>query len=273
MPEFKIVDKKTLNSQVDQLEIKAPHIADRALPGQFVILIIDEKGERIPLTIYDKNSKSGTVTLIFQKVGRTTDRLGALKKGDFLQDLAGPLGEPSHIEKFGRAIAIGGGVGTAEVFPLAKALVDKENEMTCIIGARTKELLILEDELRKLTDKVFITTDDGSKGRKGFVTDVLKELLQKEKFDIVFAVGPIPMMKAVAEATRPYNLKTIVSLNSIMVDGTGMCGSCRVSIGGVTKFTCVDGPDFDAHLVDFDELEHRQNRFLEQEKCKITNYH
>lgn len=273
MSEFKIVDKKILNTEISQIEISAPYIAKKALPGQFVILRIDEQGERIPLTIYDKDANKGTITLIFQKVGKTTEKLDILKKGDALQDLTGPLGEPTHIEKFGKALAIGGGVGTAEVFPLAKALNEKGNALFCIIGAKTKGLLILENELKKLTKNIFVATDDGSYGKKGFVTDILKEILKKEKFDIVFAVGPIPMMKAVAKTTRPYNLKTIVSLNSIMVDGTGMCGSCRVSVGGKTKFTCVDGPDFDAHLVDFDQLQVRQNRFVKEERCKITNCH
>jgi len=263
---YKILEKQRLNSQVCRIRIAAPEIAKRVKAGQFVILRIDNRGERIPLTIFEKDSKAGIITIIFQEIGKTTYKLGTMKAGEAILDLIGPLGVPTHIEKLGHVVYIGGGVGTAEIYPGACALKAAGNEVTAIIGARTKELVILEDELKTTADRVFVTTDDGSYQRKGFVTSVLGELLEKEKFDKVFAVGPNPMMKAVCHVTKPYGISTMVSLSANMVDGTGMCGTCRVTVGGEIKFTCVDGPEFDGHLVDFDELMKRDKRFEAQEK-------
>ncbi len=266
-----LIKKNTrLNSSVCHLEIEAPLIAKKTLPGQFIILRIDEKGERIPLTIYSAHPESGTIEIIVQEIGATTIRLCRLKGSEHVVDIIGPLGMPTEVEKFGKVICVGGGVGIAEIYPIAKVLKTAGNNIVSIIGARNKELLILEDQMRSVTDELHITTDDGSYERKGFVSDVLEELLKSEHFDIVFAVGPIPMMRSVANITRPFNLKTIVSLNSIMVDGTGMCGSCRATVGGEVKFVCVDGPDFDAHQVDFDELSLRQTRFFDAEKIALA---
>jgi len=268
----KITKNKRLHSDVCQLEIKAPQIAKRARPGQFIILRVDEKGERIPLTVYRTNPAAQTIEIIVQEAGTSTLKLCNLKANDQILDIIGPLGEATAVEKFGRVICVGGGVGIAEIYPVAQAVKDAGNEVISIIGARNKDFLILEQQMHKVSDKLYITTDDGSYKRKGFVSDVLKELLDKEKFDILFCVGPIPMMKVVSDITRPFNLRTIVSLNSIMVDGTGMCGSCRVTVGGKVKFVCVDGPDFDAHQVDFDELSKRQIRFKDNEKISLDKY-
>jgi len=261
------------------MTIMEPAIAQNAKPGQFVVIRIDEKGERIPLTVFDIDKANGTITIIFQKAGTSTAKLYEASAGSELKDVVGPLGKPTHIEKFGKAACVGGGVGAAEAYPGAKALKAAGNEVTVIIGSRTKELLILEKELKEASDRLYIATDDGSYEKKGFVTDIIKDLFSKgEKFDIVFAVGPVMMMKAVSDLTRQYNIKTIVSLNSNMVDATGMCGTCRVTVGGEVKFACVDGPEFDGHLVDFKELVERNNRFLKQEresfelfkhKCKL----
>lgn len=270
----KILRKKRLNSAICLIEIEAPQIAKKVLPGQFIILRIDERGERIPLTVYDFHKVKGSISIIFQEVGKTTLKLRTLKEGDGVIDLVGPLGNPTEIDNFGRVLCIGGGVGAAEIYPVARSLKAAGNEVVSIIGSKTKDLLILEGEMKKLSTHLYVTTDDGSYGFRGLVTDLLVELLKKERFDIVFAVGPVPMMKAVSDLTRQYNTKTIVSLNSIMVDGTGMCGSCRVTVGKAVKFTCVDGPDFDGHLVDFDELMARQARFLqlEEKSLKIFKY-
>jgi ferredoxin--NADP+ reductase len=228
--------------------------------------MVSPEGERVPLTVVDTDTEKGIIVLIFQEVGLTTKLLGKLNPGDALYALAGPLGHPTEIKSYGKVILIGGGVGIAEIYPVAKALKEEGNDIITILGARTKELLILEEELKSVSSKFYITTDDGSYGKKGFTTDILKELLEGEKCDLVYAVGPIPMMQKVAEVTRNFKVKTIVSLNALMVDATGMCGCCRVNVAGETKFSCVDGPEFDADLVDWDELIKRNRIYAEQEK-------
>lgn len=268
-----ILQSKELSKEIKQIKVNAPPIAAKAKAGQFIILRIDEQGERIPLTIADSSASSGTITLIFQEVGKSTMHLGTLKEGDCLADVIGPLGHPTHIENFGTVVTIGGGVGTAVIYPVTKALKEAGNKIISIVGTRSKETLILEDEMRDASDQLLITTDDGSYGRHGFVTDELKRLIDEgKKIDLVFAIGPCVMMKAVSNLTRQHNLKTIVSLNSIMVDGTGMCGSCRVTVGDKTKFVCVDGPDFEADKVNFDELMDRQRIYLDEEKISIERY-
>ncbi len=267
---FEILKKEDISSDVIKMRVKADDIAKKVKPGQFIVLRIDEYGERFPLTITNFNSKKGFIEIIFQKVGTSTIKLGNLNVGDKILDILGPLGNPSDIKKYGTVVCIGGGVGTAEILPEVRAYKKKGNKVITIVGARTKDLLILLDELKELSDKLIVTTDDGSYGQKGVVTDPLKKLLDNERIDRVLAVGPIIMMKFVTKLTRKYNIKTLVSLNSIMVDGTGMCGSCRVTVGKEVKFTCVDGPEFDGHLVDFDELQARNSRFLDKEhQCKI----
>jgi len=262
---------KNPGAEITSLEIAAPDISRKVLPGQFVVLMVSEEGERIPLTVVETNTSSGTITLIFQEVGLTTRLLGALNVGDSLYSLVGPLGNPTEVKHFGKVILVGGGVGIAEIYPVARALKEKGNYVFTILGARTKDVLILEKELEGVSDKLQVTTDDGSYGRKGFTTDCLNELLQKGPYDLVYAVGPIPMMKRVSQVTQEYKVMTIVSLNALMVDATGMCGCCRVSVGGETKFSCVDGPEFEADLVDWDELIKRNRVYLEQEKhvCKL----
>lgn len=222
--------------------------------------------------MYDSDREKGTITVVCQAVGVSTKKLCALRKGDSILDVVGPLGHATETKDIGKVVCIGGGVGTAEVYPVAKAMKEAGNDVTVIIGARTKDLVICEDEVKAFCDKVHVTTDDGSYSRKGFVTDVLKELLEKDSYDLVYAVGPIPMMKAVSDMTKPKAVKTLVSLNSIMIDATGMCGCCRVHYGGETKFTCVDGPEFDGHLVDFVELMHRQDRYKDKEKLALEHY-
>ena len=261
---FKIADKEILSKTVKKIVVEAEYIAKKALPGQFVVIRIDEKGERIPLTIASADRNKGLITLIFQEVGFTTAKLGRLNSGDSVLDILGPLGHPAEIRKYGTVVCVAGGVGIAEVLPVAEALRKAGNEVIGIIGARSKDLIILEREMREVCDELFITTDDGSYGQKGLVTDVLREILNRPT-DLVYAIGPVPMMEAVANLTRGYKIKTIVSLNPIMVDGTGMCGSCRVSVDGKIKFCCVDGPDFDGHLVDFKELAQRLKLFKSQE--------
>lgn len=270
---LEIVTNRRLTKTVNLVEIFAPEIAKKAKPGQFVIVRVDEKGERIPLTLVEWKTERGTITLIFQKVGVSTKKLGALKTGDVVRDVIGPLGTPSEIEFYGSVAVVGGGVGTAPSYAIARALKEAENKVVSIIGAKAAELLILEDEMRNVSDKLYVTTDDGSKGVKGFVSDVLKMLLEKGyHFDLVYAVGPTSMMRAVSNVTKPYGIKTVVSLNPIMVDGTGMCGSCRVSVGGETRFVCVDGPEFDGHKVNFDELLSRQRVYLDEEKRALISY-
>jgi len=268
---YEILDVKQLSKEIKSMIISVPEIAKKAKPGQFIVLRIDEKGERIPLTINDFDAKTGNITIIFQEVGKTTKKLGMLKKGDSLIDVAGPLGHPGRVEKLGTVVCIGGGVGTAVIYPEARALKEIGNTVISIIGARGRDMVILEDKMRKISDELHITTDDGSYGRKGVVTDPLKEILTKRKIDLVIAIGPIIMMKFVCLMTKKFNIPTIVNLNPIMVDGTGMCGSCRVTVGGEVKFACVDGPEFDGHLVDFNELTNRNARFFEEEKMSSCN--
>lgn len=269
----KIITKDELASGVKSLKVYAPLIAAKAKPGQFVIIRIDEKGERIPVTIVDPDPEEGTLTLIVQEVGKTTKKLGRMREGEEIMDLVGPLGNPSEIENFGQVVVIGGGVGVATTYEEAKALKKVGNRVISIIGARSKNLLFFEEEMRQVSDELYITTDDGTRGRKGFVTDVLEDLIdQRRHIDLVFAVGPTIMMKVVSEITKLHGIKTVVSLNPIMLDGTGMCGACRVRVGGQTKFACMDGPDFDGHLVDFDELMARQRMYLEEEKLALKMY-
>lgn len=265
---FEIKGKKQLAAIIFQMVISAPRIAKKALPGQFIIIRIDERGERIPLTIQDSDPETGTISIVFQVVGKTTTYLSELNEGDMLLDVVGPLGNPTELpESKSKVVCVGGGVGTACMYPQVKELAKRGSEVTAIVGARTKELVILEDDLRKYATKLIVCTDDGSYGRKGFVSDALKEILDSgEKPDLVIAIGPLIMMRVIADLTRPYGVHTIVSLNPIMVDGTGMCGGCRVTVGGEVKFTCVDGPEFDAHKVDFNELLMRQRYYLEEEK-------
>ncbi len=268
---FKILEKKELNSQVTWMTVEAPFIARKVMPGQFVIVRVDENGERIPLTVADFDREKGTVTIIFQAVGFTTKKLAALTVGDSVMDFVGPLGLPTETENTKKAIVIGGGVGCAIAYPQAKALYNSGVDTTVIAGFRSKDIVILEDEMKAVSNNYFVTTDDGSYGEKGFVTDVLKKLIEKDTYDLVIAIGPIPMMKFVARTTEPFGIKTIVSLNPIMIDGTGMCGGCRVSVGGEIKFACVDGPDFDGHKVDFDELMRRNSFYREEEEhsCRM----
>lgn len=276
---FPIVKKRVLNETVTLMEIEAPLVARKALPGQFIIFRIDEEGERIPLTIAGYDREKGTVTIIFQKVGYTTMKLDTLNEGDALLDFVGPLGEPSHTEGGKRAAVIGGGLGVAIAYPQAKALHEAGCEVDLIVGFRNEHLIILKDELAAACTDLTIMTDDGSNGNKGFVTQALQAKLDAGKaYDEVIAIGPLPMMKAVCDLTKPKDIKTIVSMNPIMIDGTGMCGGCRVTVGGVTKFACVDGPDFDGHQVDWAEAISRSRMFRPEEqrameklhKCRLT---
>jgi ferredoxin--NADP+ reductase len=270
---YEILEKIVLSETVKLMKIKAPLVAKKAVAGQFIILRIDEKGERIPLTIADYDRKEGTITVIFMEVGKTTKQLGTLNVGDKLLNFAGPLGQPSEIEKFGTVVCIGGGVGIAPLYPIIRELKQSGNYVISILGARNEKLLMLEKEIEEFSDELHICTDDGSKGQKGFVSDILQKLIDGgKKINIVWAIGPVIMMKVVANLTKKYDLKTIVSLNPIMVDGTGMCGGCRVSVGGENKFACVDGPEFDGHLVDYDNLMLRNRRFIceEEDACKLA---
>ncbi|MCE5285194.1 MAG: sulfide/dihydroorotate dehydrogenase-like FAD/NAD-binding protein [Pelosinus sp.] len=266
---YTIIKKEELSPGVKVFIVKAPLIAEKCQPGQFVILRIDEDGERIPLTIADFNREEGTISLIFQEVGCTTRHLGALRTWESILDIAGPLGQASHIKKFGTVVCIGGGIGVAPVYPIARAYKEAGNKVISIIGARNKNLLILEREMAAVSDTLFITTDDGSKGAKGLVVNPLLDLIVAgEDIAQVMAIGPVIMMRGVAEVTRQYNIHTLVSLNPIMVDGTGMCGGCRVSVGNENKFACVDGPEFDAHEVDFDGLMIRQRMYRDMERME-----
>lgn len=263
----KIVENKNLSENVVKMVFEAPVIAQKRKAGQFIVLKIDETGERIPLTIVDSDAQKGTLTIIYQIVGKTTAKLSQMKAGDSLQDVQGPLGNPTEIENFGRVVCVGGGVGVGVVYPLIVALKKAGNEVISIIGSRTKDLLILEKEIGENSDRLIVTTDDGSYGVHGFVSAVLQEMIDKgEKIDHVFAIGPVPMMRVICDVTKPHGIKTVVSLNSIMVDATGMCGACRVSVGGKTKFTCVDGPEFDGHEVDFKLLSDRLKTYCESER-------
>ncbi|MFH0947764.1 MAG: sulfide/dihydroorotate dehydrogenase-like FAD/NAD-binding protein [Elusimicrobiota bacterium] len=288
---FTILEKSTPATSVNKFVIEVSDISQKALPGQFVILRLHEKGERIPITLADSDKAKGTITLFIQEVGKTTTEMGKLKSGEHILDIVGPLGVPSHIENHGTVICIAGGVGVAVMYPVAKALKEKGNKIISILGARSKNFMILENEMKKISDEFYITTDDGSYGQKGFVSDVLKILISPPLFcpegtkqigggrqspnlpiSLVYAIGPVPMMKVVSEITKLHNLKTIVSLNPIMVDGTGMCGACRVTVGGITKFACVDGPEFDGHLVDWKELVCRLSVFKQKEKESLDHY-
>jgi len=269
-----IVEKKILvdgsGVKITQLKVTAPLIANKAKPGQFVIVMVVEEGERVPLTVVEKDLGAGTITLIIQEVGLTTKLLGKLDKGKSIYAIVGPLGHHTEIKKYGKVILIGGGVGIAEIYPVARELKAAGNHLTAILGARTKDLLILEEELKAVSDELFIATDDGSYDRKGFVTDILKELLTYDlkirAYNLIYAVGPIPMMKNVSLVTKHSGVKTLVSLNSLMIDATGMCGGCRVTVDGKTKFTCIDGPEFNASLIDWDELIMRNKVYEDKEK-------
>jgi ferredoxin--NADP+ reductase len=264
---FKIVRREEMaEGTVILNEIEAPLIAKKALPGQFVILKTGEDGERIPLTMASSDKEKGTITIIYMVVGKSTARFKELLVGDGYQDVIGPLGKATHLEKIGKVICVGGGTGVAVLHPITRAMKDIGNDVTCIIGARTKDLLILEEQMKDASHDLRLCTDDGSYGHHGFVTDVMKEILEKEDIKQVVAIGPVPMMKAVSAITKGYNVPTLVSLNPIMVDGTGMCGGCRVTVGGKTQFACVDGPEFDGHQVDYDELMLRLQAYQEDEK-------
>ncbi len=264
---FKIVRREEMSEGTVVLnEIEAPLIARKAKPGQFVIMKANETGERIPLTMADSDPEKGTITVIYMVVGKSTALFKTLQVGDAYQDVIGPLGKPTHLEKVGTIVCVGGGTGIAVLHPITRALKEVGNHVISIIGARSKDILILEDQMRAVSHELHVCTDDGSYGHHGFVTDVMKDILDNKKVDLVVAIGPVPMMKFVSKITKDYNVKTMVSLNPIMVDGTGMCGGCRVSIGGKTKFACVDGPEFDGHQVDYDELMQRLQAYREQEK-------
>ena len=271
---MKILAKKTLSDfqgvKVISMEVSAPQIALRARPGQFIALMVKKEGERVPLTIV--GSSKDSIRLIFQEAGFTTRLLGRLNTGESLYSIVGPLGHATEIKNYGKVILVGGGVGIAEIYPVAKALKEAGNNVSTILGARTKDLLILEDELRSVSDQLHIATDDGSYQRKGFTTDILRELLGQDKYDLVYSVGPIPMMKRVADVTKEFGVKTIVSLNALMVDATGMCGCCRVTVDGKTKFSCIDGPEFEAQKIDWDELTKRNRVYQDKEKhiCKLN---
>jgi len=270
---YKILLKQDLTPQTKLFKMAAPAVAKKARAGQFVVVRIDERGERIPLTVADWDEKEGTVTIVFMEVGATTARLALLGEGDSIADFVGPLGLPTEIDRFGTVVCVAGGVGTAPVAPIARELKKAGNKIITILGARSKELLFWEDVLKATSDQMIVTTDDGSYGRKGVVTEPLKEVLESgEKIDRVVAIGPVVMMKFCALTTLPFKVKTIVSLNPIMVDGTGMCGCCRVAVGGETKFACVDGPDFDGHQVDWELVAARQRIYLGEEKCAYEEW-
>ncbi|MDP8228243.1 MAG: sulfide/dihydroorotate dehydrogenase-like FAD/NAD-binding protein [Candidatus Electryoneaceae bacterium] len=270
----KITKRQVLSEGVKSLWVESPVIARKRKAGQFVVVRINETGERIPLTIVDSDPEQGTIRLIFQEVGKTTYMMGELQEGDGILDVVGPLGKATHVENFGTVVCIGGGIGVAPVYPIAKAMKQAGNNLISIIGARNKELLILEQEMTDTSDRIQITTDDGSYGLHGFVTDALQQLIDEGvKIDLCVTIGPVIMMKMVSRLTKKYDISTVVSLNSTMIDATGMCGGCRVSIGDKTKFVCVDGPEFDGHLVNYDELMLRQGAYLPQEKEAMDRYH
>ncbi len=263
---FKILRKEELSPNVYAMDIEAPRVAKKAQAGQFIVLRVDEKGERIPLTIADFDREAGKILIVFQVIGASTMQLAAMEAGDSLLDFVGPLGQPSEIEKMGTVVVVGGGIGVAPTYPIARAMKEAGNKVIAIMGAKTKDILIMEDEMKAVTDEVVVTTDDGSYGIKGFVTNAVQMLVDRgEKIDQITAIGPVIMMKSVADATRELGIRSIVSLNPIMVDGTGMCGGCRVQVGDETKFACVDGPEFDGHLVDFKGLMSRQRMYRDME--------
>ena len=270
---FKILKKDIFGDCVYQMVIDAPKIARVRRAGQFVVLRIDEKGERFPLTICDADSIKGTLSLVFQAVGKSTMQLAKMDVGDKIHDVLGPLGKATHIEKYGTVLCIGGGIGIAPVYPIAQAMKSAGNNVISIIGARSKNLLILESEMRNVSDELLIATDDGSYCRKGFTSDLLNEVIKRGgKIDLVVAIGPVPMMKVLCNITKSHSIKTFVSLNPIMLDATGMCGVCRVTVGGKTQFACVDGPEFDGHQVDFDELQKRLRTYTPQEKTAVEKF-
>ena len=263
---FKILRKEELSPNVYAMDIEAPRVAKKAQAGQFIVLRVDEKGERIPQTIADFDREAGKILIVFQVIGASTMQLAALEEGASILDFVGPLGQPSEIEKMGTVVVVGGGIGVAPTYPIARAMKEAGNRVIAIMGAKTKDILIMEDEMKKVTDEVVVTTDDGSYGIKGFVTNAVQMLVDRgEHIDQITAIGPVIMMKSVADATRSLGIRTIVSLNPIMVDGTGMCGGCRVQVGDETKFACVDGPEFDGHLVDFKGLMSRQRMYRDME--------
>jgi len=274
---MKILDKKVLvdsdGVSIVSIIVRSPDIAAKAKAGQFVVVMAHEKGERIPLTIVNTDINAGTIELIIQAVGFSTKELVKVNKGDSFYSLAGPLGHATQIKEYGNVVLVGGGVGIAEIYPVSKAMKQAGNNVTTIIGSRKKEFLILQEELKQYSDDLIIMTDDGSYGKKGFVTEPLKELLEKSKYDLVYAVGPIPMMRAVSMVTKNYAVPTLVSLNVLMVDGTGMCGGCRVTVGGEIKFTCVDGPEFEANDIDWQELQKRNSVYDDKEKhiCRLND--
>lgn len=270
---FKIVSRQEMaDGTVILNEIEAPLIAKKAKPGQFVILKANETGERIPLTMADADPDKGTITVIYMVVGKSTALFKTLQTGDGYEDVIGPLGKPTHLEKVGKTVCVGGGTGVAVLYPITRGLKDIGNHVTSIIGARNRDLLILEDNMKAVSNELHVCTDDGSYGHHGFVTDVLKDILEKEDINLVVGIGPVPMMKAVCDITRQYDVKTLVSLNPIMIDGTGMCGGCRVNVGGETRFACVDGPEFDGHKVDFALLMQRLSAYQETEKASYKDY-
>jgi ferredoxin--NADP+ reductase len=274
---FKIIYKEVLADNIKLIKIRAPLISQKARAGQFIILRIHEQGERVPLTINNIDVIEGSITIVVQEIGLTTKLLGQLKAGDTIQDVVGPLGKPSKIENFGNVACVGGGLGTAVLYPITKALYNSGNQIYSIIGAKNKDMLIMEREMEEVSQRLIITTDDGSKGLHGFVTNALEDIIKNNRIDRVIAIGPAIMMKFVSKLTEPYNIPTIVSLNPIMIDGTGMCGGCRVNVDGTTKYTCVDGPEFDGHNVDFDILLSRLSQYASEEKealhrCKLEDF-
>ena len=271
---YKILKKESLSEVTKLMDIEAPHVARKAKAGQFIIVRIDDQGERIPLTIADYNREAGTITIIFQEVGKSTTHLGKLQPGDGVATFAGPLGHPTEIRKYGSVVCVGGGVGIAPIYPIARSLKEAGNEVISIIGARTKDLLFWEDKMKAVSDEIIVCTDDGSRGRKTLVTEPLKELLedQKKKISHVWAIGPAIMMKFVAQTTKPYSVPTTVSLNTIMIDGTGMCGGCRVLLEGGAQFVCVDGPEFDGHKVDWGSLLSRLQFYREEERMAMERW-
>ncbi|MBA3045256.1 MAG: sulfide/dihydroorotate dehydrogenase-like FAD/NAD-binding protein [Candidatus Thermoplasmatota archaeon] len=268
----KILSMKELVPTIYEAVVEAPEIARKAKAGEFLVVMPDEKGERVPLTIADFDREKGTITIVFMTIGTSTYKLAAMKAGDSYYAFVGPLGHASEIKNYGTVVMVAGGVGTAPIYPIARELKKAGNKVISIQGARTKELLFWEDKLAGVSDEHIITTDDGTFGRKGLVTEPLKEICEREKVAVVYAIGPIPMMKFCTFTTKPFGVKTIVSLNSIMIDATGMCGGCRVNVGNETKFTCIDGPEFDGHQVDWNLLTSRQKIYLAEEKCSLEKY-
>ena len=269
---FKILEAERIAPGINRFVVEAPLIAKRAKPGQFIILRLHEHGERIPLTVADKDPERGTITIVAQEVGKTTKELGTYKAGDYILDLLGPLGQPTHLHNYGTVCVVAGGVGVAEAYPVTKGLKEAGNKVIAILGFRAKDYMFFVDKFQGIVDELIITTNDGSYGKKGFTTDGLKEVLDREKVDFVYTVGPTIMMKAGADLTKPYGVKTMASLAPIMLDGTGMCGVCRVTVGGEIKFACVDGPEFDAHQVDFDELMARLTLYKDLERISLEKW-